>query len=233
VRVTRLNLCAAVLAGAAGLLAVAGWLNGTRLLVIPVLVAAALSVTRVPGGRLRWLLRGHDAGAIALRRTLPPVVLGIPAMTVVHVEGEDRYWHNEHIAEAFFAMVIVTVVCALLFGVAASLRVVDEQRENARRDLVELNAQLSDRVGEASAALRSAQSRIGALEDSQRAVLTVHDDVLQTIYASGLMLRTRIETGRDEAADDPLGERTLECLDAAVRAIRVVVEDLNDNLDAT
>jgi hypothetical protein len=78
--------------------------------------------------------------------------------------------------------------------------------------------------------LRSAQQRIGSLENSQRAVLTVHDDVLQTLFASGLMLRTTLDTFPADAPVEGSVQRTLDCMDEAVRAIRRVVEDLNDHL---
>jgi hypothetical protein len=76
------------------------------------------------------------------------------------------------------------------------------------------------------ASLQSARQRIGSLEQSQREVLTVHDDMLQTLFASGLMLRTTLDT----AASDDSVQRTLDSMDDAMGAIRRVVEDLNDHL---
>ncbi|MBA3741714.1 hypothetical protein [Sporichthya sp.] len=60
-------------------------------------------------------------------------------------------------------------------------------------------------------------------------MLNVHDNVLQNIFASGLMLRTTLNTGAPPAITM---EQTLDRMDDAVRAIRQVVEDLNDQLDA-
>jgi hypothetical protein len=241
----RVRQLSAVLAGAIGGLVLIGFAYGTRTLVrfsdssmaVPAAVAIVLIAVAVlantPGGWLPWVLRGTDAGAVALRRTLPVVVFGIPALTYLHLAGEKRFWNDERVAEAGFVTLLVIMVSLQLFWVASSLQRLDQQREQARRNLVALNARLMSDVQTSYATLRSARQRIGNLENSQRAVLTVHDDVLQTIYASGLMLRARIETGRGEGAVDPSVERTLECLDAAVQAIRIVVEDLNDNLDTT
>lgn len=81
--------------------------------------------------------------------------------------------------------------------------------------------------------MHTARERIGSLEDSQRAALTVHDDMLQTIFASGLMIRSTLDTGSGDAPGDASVQRTLDCMDDAVRAIRCVVEDLNDQLSRT
>jgi hypothetical protein len=228
----------AILGAAVGGLVLVGFSFGTRTLTrfsdsamsvpaaIAVVMLAFAILSAVPDGWYQWVTRGADAGAMALRRTLPPLVLGLPAITFLHMQGERRFWNDERVSEAGFATLVVLLMSALLFRVASSLRALDLQRDQARRDLVALNAHLMTDVRASYASLQSAQQRIGSLKDSQRAVLTVHDDVLQTIYASGLMLRTHA------APEAPSVQRTLECLDDAIKAIRRVVEDLNSELGA-
>jgi hypothetical protein len=191
---------------------------------IVVLLLAFAVLASVPDGWYQWVTGGTDAGAVALRKTLPPLILGLPAITFLHMQGERRFWTDERVAEAAFVTVVILLVSALLFRVATSLRQLDQQREQARSDLVDLNGRLMTDVRDSYASLRSAQQRIGRLETSQRAVLTVHDDLLQTIYASGLALRTH------RVADDPSMQQVLSSLDEAVTAIRHVVEGLNDHL---
>lgn len=229
----------AILSGALGLLVLIGFCYGTRTLArfsnssmaVPAAVAVVLIALAIlastPGGWLPWVRRGTDAGAVALRHTLPAVVLGLPALSLLHLHGERLFWQDERVAEAGFVTVNVILVSALLVRVASSLRRLDEQREQARQDLAALNARLASDVRASYATLRSARQRIGNLENSQRAVLTVHDNVLQSIFASGLMLRTSMDAGTPPA---PTLEQTLDCMDEAVRAIRRVVEDLNDQL---
>ncbi len=234
------QLCALAASGIGGLMLV-GFSYGTHALTrfshssmsVPaatsvVLISLALLAT-TPGGWLGWVWHGSDAGAVALRSTLPPVVLGLPLLTFVHMQGERLFWEDERVSEAGFVVLLTALVSTLLFRVASSLRLLDLQREQARRDLQVLNARLMTDVRSSYDSLRSAQQRIGSLENSQRAVLTVHDDVLQTLFASGLMLRTTLDT---IPADTPVDsvQRTLDCMDDAVRAIRRVVEDLNDQL---
>lgn len=237
----RLRQLSAIFAGALGLLVLIGFCFGTRTLArfsnssmtVPAAVAIVLIALAVlantPNGGLPWVLRGPDAGAVALRRTLPPVVVGMPVLTFLHMQGERRFWNDERVAEAGFVTLNVILVSALLFWVASSLRRLDQQREQARQDLLALNARLVADVRTSYSTLSSARQRIGSLEDSQRAVLNVHDNVLQTIFASGLMLRTTLDAGVPAA---PTMEQTLDCMDDAVRAIRRVVEDLNDQLGA-
>ncbi|MGQ0632594.1 MAG: hypothetical protein ACT4P1_16360 [Sporichthyaceae bacterium] len=237
----RLRQLSAILAGALGLLVLIGFCYGTRTLArfsnssmaVPAAVAIVLialaALANTPNGWLPWALRGSDAGAVALRHTLPPVVLGLPVLTFLHMQGERRFWNDERVAEAGFVTLNVILVSALLFWVASSLRRLDQQREQARQDLLTLNARLVADVRTSYSTLSSAQQRIGSLEESQRAVLNVHDNVLQTIFASGLMLRTTLDTGVPPALSM---EQTLESMDDAVRAIRRVVEDLNDQLGA-
>lgn len=232
----------ALSASAIGALVLIGFGYGTRTLttfsdssmsvsaaVAVVLIALAL-LARTDEGWLQWVWHGSDAGAVALRRTLPPVVLGIPFLSYLHLHGEQVLWRDERVAEAGFGMVLAVLVAVLLFRVASSLRLLDLQREQARRDLQFLNERLMTDVRSSYDSLRSAQQRIGSLENSQRAVLTVHDDVLQTLFASGLMLRTTLDTVPADAPVEGSVQRTLDCMDEAVRAIRRVVEDLNDQL---
>lgn len=228
----------AILGGAVGGLVLVGFSFGTRTLTkfsdsamsvpgaIGVLMLAFAILSAVPDGWYQWVTRGADAGAMALRRTLPPLVLGLPVITFLHMQGERRFWKDDRVSEAGFVTLVVLLMSALLFRVASSLRALDLQRDQARRDLVALNARLMTDVRASYASLQSAQQRIGSLKDSQRAVLTVHDDVLQTIYASGLMLRTHA------GPEVPSVQRTLESLDDAIKAIRRVVEDLNSELGA-
>lgn len=235
----RLRQLSAIFAGAIALLVLVGFCYGTRTLarfsdssmavpaaVMIILIAVAV-LANTPGGWLPWVLRGSDAGAVALRRTLPPVIVGLPVLTFLHMQGERRFWNDERVAEAGFVTVNVILVSGLLFWVATTLRLLDRQREQARQDLAALNARLAADVRSSYSSLRSARQRIGSLEESQRAVLNVHDDVLQTIFASGLMLRTTLNGG---TAATPTMEQTLDCMDDAVRAIRCVVEDLNGHL---
>jgi hypothetical protein len=238
-RLRRLRQLSAILSGALGLLVLIGFCYGTRTLArfsnssmsVPAAVAIVLIALAVlantPQGWLPWVLRGSDAGAVALRRTLPAVVIGLPASTFLHMQGERFFWQDERVAEAGFVTLNVILVSALLFWVASSLRRLDVQREQARQDLLALNARLAADVRTSYSTLQSARQRIGSLEESQRAVLHVHDDVLQTIFASGLMLRTTMDS---VALPAPTMEQTLTCMDDAVRAIRRVVEDLNDQL---
>ena len=233
---------AALTASAIGGLVLVGFAYGTRTLTkfsdsamgVPAAVAVVLLALAILAGTedgwLRWVWHGSDAGAVALRRTLPPVVLGLPVLTFLHMHGEEVFWRDERVAEAGFVMVLTVLVCALLFRVASSLRLLDLQREQARRDLQALNERLMTDVRSSYDSLRSAQQRIGNLENSQRAILTVHDDVLQTLFASGLMLRTTLDTIPTDAPAEGSVQRTLDCMDDAVRAIRRVVEDLNDQL---
>ncbi|WP_019873633.1 hypothetical protein [Sporichthya polymorpha] len=230
----------AIGAGSIGGLVLVGYTYGTHSLThfshasmsVPAAVAVVLLtfavLARTPTGWLPWVWSGTDAGAAMLRRALPPVVLGMPALTFLHLQGERLFWEDERVTEAFFVTLLVVAVSALLLRIASSLRLLDHQREQARRDLVALNNRLVGEVRGSYASLRSAKQRIGSLEDSQRAVLTVHDDVLQSLFASGLMLRTAL----DGSAPDASVQRTLDCMDDAVRAIRVVVENLNDHLAA-
>ena len=237
-----LRQLAALTASAVGGLVLLGFGYGTRTLtkfsdssmsvsaaVAVVLIALAV-LARTEDGWLRWVWHGSDAGAVALRRTLPPVILGLPVLTFLHMHGERIFWRDERVAEAGFVLVLTVLVCALLFRVASSLRLLDLQREQARQDLQALNARLMTDVRSHYDSLLTAQQRIGSLENSQRAVLTVHDDVLQTLFASGLMLRTTLDSIPADAPVDASVERTLDCMDDAVRAIRQVVENLNDQL---
>jgi hypothetical protein len=226
----------AILGGALGGLVLIGFCYGTRTLTrysdssmsVPAAVAVVLLafaiLAAIPDGWYQWVTRGTDAGAVALRKTLPALIVGLPLITFFHMNGERRFWKDERVSEAAFVTLTILLMAALLFHVASALRRLDLQREQARSDLVALNVRLMSDVRASYASLRSAQQRIGNLETSQRAVLTVHDDVLQTIYASGLMLRTH------SAAENPSVQQTLDSLDDAVRAIRSVVEDLNDHL---
>jgi hypothetical protein len=197
-------------------------------LAVVLIAVAVLALTE--DGWLRWVWHGSDAGAVALRRTMPPVVLGLPVLTFLHMQGEKVFWQDERVAEAGFVMVLTVLFSTLLFRVASSLRLLDLQREQARRDLQALNERLMTDVRSSYDSLRSAQQRIGNLENSQRAVLTVHDNVLQTLFASGLMLRTTLDTIPAEIPAEGSVQRTIDCMDEAIRAIRVVVEDLNDQL---
>jgi hypothetical protein len=52
----------------------------------PILLGLA-TLAGTPDGWLPWVLRGSDAGAVALRRTLPPVILGLPALSFLHMKG--------------------------------------------------------------------------------------------------------------------------------------------------
>lgn len=232
----------AITASAVGGLVLIGFAYGTRTLttfsdssmsvpaaVAVVLIAVAL-LARTEDGWLQWVWHGSDAGGVTLRRTLPAVVLGIPTLSYLHMYGEAVFWRDERVAEAGFGMVLTALVAMLLFRVASSLRLLDLQREQARRDLQFLNERLMTDVRASYDSLRSAQQRIGNLENSQRAVLTVHDDVLQTLFASGLMLRTTLDTVPPDAPVESSVQRTLDSMDEAVRAIRRVVEDLNDHL---
>ena len=226
----------AIVGGALGGLVLIGFSYGTRTLTkfsdssmsVPAAIAIVLLafaiLASIPDGWYQWVTRGTDAGAVALRKTLPPLILGLPVITFLHMQGEQRFWNDERVSEAGFVTGTILLVAALLFRVASALRQLDLQREQARRDLVALNARLMNDVRTSYASLQSAQQRIGSLETSQRAALTVHDDVLQTIYASGLMLRTHA------VPENPSVQQTLDSLDDAVRAIRSVVEDLNDHL---
>ncbi len=236
-----LRQLATLTASAIGGLVLIGYAYGTRTLTkfsdssmaVPAAVAVVLIAVAVlavtEDGWLQWVWHGSDAGAVALRRTMPPVVLGLPVLTFLHMQGQKVFWTDERVAEAGFVMVLTVLVSILLFRVASSLRLLDLQREQARRDLQALNARLLTDVSASYDSLRSAQQRIGSLENSQRAVLTVHDDVLQTLFASGLMLRTTLDTIPAKPPADSV-QRTLDCMDDAVRAIRRVVEDLNDQL---
>lgn len=232
----------AILSGSLGMLVLVGFCYGTRTLArfsnssmavptaVAIILLALAILANTPDGWLPWVLRGADAGAAALRHALPPVVLGLPVLTFLHLQGERRFWQDERVAEAGFVTLTVILVSAVLFWVASSLRRLDLQREQARQDLAALNARLVADVRNSYSSLHSARQRIGSLEESQRAVLNVHDTVLQTIFASGLMLRTTLDTGVSPALTM---EQTLECMDDAVRAIRRVVEDLNDQLGGT
>lgn len=198
-------------------------------------VPSALAVTflglaalaRTPDGWFPWILHGRDAGAVALRRILPAVVLGVPVLSLVHMQGEERYWRDARMAEAGFAVVLVVIGGGLLFAVASSLRVVDRQREQARAELVLLNERLVEQVRENYASLRSAQQRIGALEIRQRAALTAHDDALQTIFASGVVLSSTLASVPGDSALGSSLERTMDAMDDAVRDIRRVIKDLD------
>ncbi|GAA0609426.1 hypothetical protein GCM10009547_09380 [Sporichthya brevicatena] len=233
-----LRQLAAIGAGSVGGLLVIGYTYGAHSLTrfshssmsvpsaVAVVLLALAVLARTKNGWVPWVWSGGDAGAAMLRRALPPVVLGLPALTFLHMQGERLFWEDERVTEAAFVTLLVVVTSTLLIRIATSLRELDEQRDQARRDLVALNSKLVGEIRGSYASLRSAKQRIGSLEDSQRAVLTVHDDVLQSLFASGLMLRTAL----DGSAPDASVQRTLDCMDDAVRAIRVVVENLNDHL---
>jgi hypothetical protein len=238
----RVSQLAALGSGAIAGLVLVGFSFGTRTLArfsdtsmsvpaaLAVVLLALASLARTRDGWLHWVLRGSDAGAMALRRTLPAVVLGLPALSFLHMQGESRFWKDERVAEAGFVTLLIGLVSALLFWVASSLRVLDLQREQARQDLLAVNARLATDIHSTFASLHAARQRIGSLEDSQRAVLTVHDNVLQTIFASGLMIKSKLDTASGDAGADESVQRTLDSMDDAVRAIRCVVEDLNDQL---
>lgn len=80
---------------------------------------------------------------------------------------------------------------------------------------------------EAQSNLRTAEHRVGELEAGQRAALSAQDDVLQAMFASGMVLATALVSVPENSHVAGSLERAIATVDEGIRKIRVVVEHLS------
>ena len=195
------------------------------------LAALALSaLADVDRGLLPWLARGHDAGAVLLRRMLPLPLLVLPALGYARLVGQELGWYGTAFGAALltgFSMVAVLLVSAV--GARHVARF-DEQRLTALHQLTELNTMLTGQVHAHSEDLDRARTVTSLLEDRGRLVADHNDRVLQRIFAAGMQITGAVR----REPDSTFAERSpdvLTQLNEAIAELRGTIHVLNRPAD--
>lgn len=105
---------------------------------VGVLVAAFAVAAFVPHGLLAWSLRGRGPGAVLVRQTAPPIVIGLTVFGLVRTELGDRGVIGVHFGIALSVMVAILISVGTMVFSARRLDVVDDQRFDAEESLREL-----------------------------------------------------------------------------------------------
>ena len=142
-----------------------------------VLATAAL----VPGGLVPWVVLSRRLGAGLARRMLPVVVLVIPMIGFIALEGENADLWSDRFGHALMAGVVGAVFAVAILTAARQLDVIDAGRATALTELAELNQSL--REGR-DAEWRRAEALALDLEEQQqqfRRAISKVDDLVWTV----------------------------------------------------
>jgi signal transduction histidine kinase len=195
---------------------------------LAVLVLSVAALAAVRHGAATWLVYGRDAGALAMRRLMPVVLLGVPFVGLLVQRGHQQDLYGPRLAMALVTTSAVALMGASTWYTARLLTRVDERRQRAMTALTALNADLEDRARARAAELEAERSRLAVLDDRRRIAAEMHDHVLQGLYAVGLRLRAAAMAGPGASAM----EEAVDGIDQAIRDLRASIFELKHPAEA-
>ncbi len=195
----------------------------TLMSAVALFFAALAILSVIPGGIIHWVIYGHDAGAIMMRRILPVALIVLPALGLLRLVLERSGRDTDNFALAANITVASAALVAITIQSARRLRTLDEERTLAAEALRDLNEDLAELVRDRSEELERERTRVALLRDRDRIARDLHDRVIQRLFASGLQL-----TGLQATLDPRAAGR----VDGVVNEIDYVIRELRKTIFA-
>ncbi len=188
---------------------------------ILILMLGASAQLRVPDGLLSWVVAGTDAGALLLRRVVPVLLVALPLIGLVRLIGERHGYFGTPFGLALHVAASVGVITLTMLVVARQVQRLDQRRQSAADDVVDLNRNLEERVSSGAAELERRHTQLALRNDRDRIARDLHDLVIQRLFASGLQLASvQRLLGR--------GDRPVEEVQAMTGRLEQVIDELNE-----
>ncbi len=148
---------------------------------LALMLASLALLAQVPGGVLSWLRHGGGLGAVAARRLVPLSLVGFPLLGGLRLAGEELGWYDGRFGLALMVMLAATGTLTLTLVIARRLELVDQLRQQALSELMNLNASL--REGRDAAWQDALDLRHGLEEEQARFLraITQVDDHVRTL----------------------------------------------------
>ncbi len=228
-----LSQVASVAANVVGFVALLGYLYGVEDLyqvgpfetialhtAIIILMLGASAQLRVPDGLLSWVVAGTDAGALLLRRVMPVLLVALPLIGLVRLIGERRGYFGTSFGLALHVASSAGVITLTMLVVARQVQRLDQRRQSAADDVVDLNRNLEERVSSGVAELERRHTQLALRNDRDRIARDLHDLVIQRLFASGLQLAS-LQRLLER------GDRPVEEVQVMTGRLDEVIEELN------
>lgn len=229
-------------AGVIGAVAALGYLYGVRALysvgsfstmavhtAVGVLLLSAAALTRVPDGRVSWLVYGTDPGSALLRRMMPVAFLVLPLVGLIRLRGEQAELYTTPFGLAIMVVIAAIVIVVVSFRAAQHLQSMDRRRSAALAELRALNQELETLVDRRSRALAEQQSTVAVYQDRGRIAQAMYDTVLRRVYTSSMRLAGALQDMPDGAPGSRAVHEVVDELDRVIEETRGTIFSLSND----